>query len=100
LRRFDELERYLYSNIGSLTDYGRARREGERIATAHIESTVNQLINQRMCKKDQMQWSRLGVQLMLHVQTAHLDGILDRYCGLPQPAVCKWPNDTEFRLAA
>ena len=48
-KRFDELEGYLYSNIGSLTDYGRARREGERIATAHIETTVNQLINQRMC---------------------------------------------------
>ncbi len=53
-KRFDEPERYLYSNIGSLTDYGRARREGERIATAHIESTVNQSINQRMCKKRRM----------------------------------------------
>ena len=44
-KRFDELEGYLYSNIGSLTDYGRAWRQGERIATANIESTVNQLIN-------------------------------------------------------
>ncbi len=33
-KRFDELEAYLYSNIGSLTDYGRAWRQGERIATA------------------------------------------------------------------
>ena len=59
-KRFDELEGYLYSNIGSLTDYGRAWREGERIATANIKSTVNQLINRRMCKKRQMRWSRLG----------------------------------------
>jgi len=26
-KRFDELEGYLYSNIGSLTDYGRAWRQ-------------------------------------------------------------------------
>ena len=37
-KRFDELEGYLYSNIGSLTDYGRAWRQGERIATANIKS--------------------------------------------------------------
>jgi hypothetical protein len=58
-KRIDELQGYLYSNIGSLTDYGRAWRQGERIATANIESMVNQLINQRMCKKRQMRWSRL-----------------------------------------
>ncbi len=99
-KRFDELEGYLYSNIGSLTDYGRAWRQGERIATANIESTVNQLINQRMCKKRQMRWSRLGAQLMLHVRTAHLNGILERYCGLPQPIEWIWPNDNELRQAA
>jgi hypothetical protein len=49
-KRFNELEGYLYSNIRSLTDYGRACRQGERIATANIESTGNQLVNQRMCK--------------------------------------------------
>ncbi|MBG0792857.1 hypothetical protein IYY11_05490 [Methylocystis sp. H62] len=99
-KRFDELQRYLYSNIGSLTDYGRARRQGERIATANIESTVNQLINQCMCKKRQMRWSRLGAQLMLHVRTAHLNGILARYCGLLQPVEWTWPNDTALRQAA
>ncbi len=87
-------------NSRSLTDYGRAWREGERIATANIESTVNQLINQRMCKKRQMRWSRLGAQLMLHVRTAHLNGILERYCGLPQPAAWTWPTDNAFRQAA
>ena len=99
-KRFGQVEGYLYSNIGSLTNFGRTRREGERIATAHIESTANQLINQRMCKKRQMRWFRLGAQLMLHVRTAHLNGILERYCGLPQPAIWTWPNDNEFRQAA
>ena len=100
LKRFYELEGYLHSNIGSLMDYGRSRRQGERIATAHIELTVNQLINQRMCKMQQMRWSRLGAQLMLHVRTAHLNGDLKRHCGLPQSVRRSWANDNEHRLVA
>ncbi len=85
-KRFRELEHYAHANIGSLMDYGRAWRHGEPISTADIEATVNQLINQRMCKKRQMRWSRLGAQLMLHVRTAHLNGNLERYRCLPNPA--------------
>ncbi len=85
-KRFRELEHYAHANIGSLMDYGRAWRHGEPISTADIEATVNQLINQRMCKKRQMRWSRLGAQLMLHVRTAHLNGNLGRYRCLPNPA--------------
>jgi hypothetical protein len=40
-----ELRRYLVANRGSLTNYGAAYRRGERVATAHVESTVNQMIN-------------------------------------------------------
>ena len=100
LKRFYELEGYLHSNIGSLMDYGRSWRQGERIATAHIESTVNQLINQRMCNMRQMRWSRLGAQLMLHVRTAHLNGDLERHCGLRQSVRRSWTNDNEHRLVA
>ena len=52
------------------------------MSTANIESSVNQLVNQRMCKKRQMRWPRLGAQLVLHVRTAYLNGRLERYCGL------------------
>jgi hypothetical protein len=99
-KRFEELERYVYSNIGSLMDYGQAWRDGERVSTANIESTVNQLINQRMCKKRQMRWSRLGAQLMLHVRTAHLNGRLERYCGLPEPVQWRLANNNELQQAA
>jgi len=58
-----------------------AYRNGERISTAHVESTVNQLINWRMCKKHQMGWSRAGAQQLLHVKTAIINGRLDRYTG-------------------
>ena len=47
----------------------------------HVESTVNQLINWRMCKKQQMAWSRAGAQYLLHVKTAAINGSLDLYIG-------------------
>ena len=62
-----------------LTNYGAAYRRGERVATAHVESTVNQVINQRMCKKRQMRWTRAGAQYMLHARTAMINGELGRY---------------------
>ena len=86
--------------MGSLMDYRRAWRQGERVSTANIESTVNQLINQRMCKKRQMRWSRLGAQLMLHVRTAHLNGRLERYCGMPKSVEWTLANDNKFLRAA
>jgi hypothetical protein len=44
-----------------------------------VESTVNQLINWRMCKKHQMGWSRAGAQYLLHVKTAIINGRLDNF---------------------
>src|SRR5258708_11302698 len=49
--KLDELRSYLYANRESVRGYAEAYRNGERISTAHVESTVNQLINWRMCKK-------------------------------------------------
>jgi hypothetical protein len=77
-----ELRRYLVANRGSLTNDGAAYRRGERVATAHVESTVNQVINQRMCKKRQMRWTRAGAQYMLHARTAMINGDLGRYTGV------------------
>jgi hypothetical protein len=79
--KLDELRCYLYANRESVRGYAEAYRNGERISTAHVESTVNQLINWRMCKKHQMGWSRAGAQQLLHVKTAIINGRLDRYTG-------------------
>jgi hypothetical protein len=46
------------------------------VSTAHVESTVNQLINWRFCKKQQMSWTRAGAQDLLHVKAALLNGLL------------------------
>jgi len=71
----------LYANRESIRGYAEAYRNGERISTAHVECTVNQLINWRMCKKQQMGWSRASAQYLLHVRTAAINGRLGRYTG-------------------
>jgi hypothetical protein len=57
--KLDELRSYLYANRESVRGYAQAYRNGERISTAHVECTVNELINWRMCKKQKMGWSPL-----------------------------------------
>jgi transposase len=79
--KLDELRSYLYANRESVRGYAEAYRNGERISTAHVECTVNQLINWRMCKKQQMGWSRAGAQYLLNVKTAAINGRLERYSG-------------------
>jgi hypothetical protein len=79
--KLDELRSYLYANRESVRGYAEAYRNGERISTAQVECTVNQLINWRMCKKQQMGWSRAGAQYLLHVKTAIINGRLERYTG-------------------
>ena len=79
--RLDELRSYLYANREATRGYAEAHRRGERVSTAHVESTINQLVNWRMCKKKQMAWSRRGAQYLLHVKTAALNGRLERYTG-------------------
>jgi hypothetical protein len=81
LERLEEFRRYLYANGESLVNYNHAWIAGERVSTAHVESTVNQLVNWRMCKKQQMRWSATGAQLLLHVRTADLNGRLGHYVG-------------------
>lgn len=83
LDQLADFRRFLYANAPSLINYNLARLAGERISTAHIESTVNSLVNWRMSKKQQMRWSPLGAQHLLHVRTAILNDRLHRYTGLP-----------------
>lgn len=79
--RLDELRSYLYANQAAVSGYARAFRKGRRVSTAHVESTVNQLVNWRFCKKQQMSWTRIGAQALLHVKTAVINGTLGQYTG-------------------
>jgi len=71
-----ELLRYLQNNADSIPDYNRRYRAGERIATSFVESAVNQIIDKRMSKSQQMRWSTQGAHLLLQVRTSVLDGRL------------------------
>ena len=71
-----ELLRYLKNNADSMPDYGRRYRAGERISTSFVESAVNQIIDKRMSKSQQMRWDPFSAHLLLQVRTSVLDGRL------------------------
>ncbi|MGI8586269.1 MAG: ISKra4 family transposase, partial [Chloroflexia bacterium] len=73
LKYVRELETYIGNNAGSIVNYGERYRNGERISTGFVESTINQVISKRMVKKQQMQWTPEGAHLLLQVRTAVLN---------------------------
>jgi hypothetical protein len=73
LKYVRELETYISNNAGSIVNYGERYRNGERISTGFVESTINQVISKRMVKKQQMQWTPEGAHLLLQVRTAVLN---------------------------
>ena len=75
-RLIKELRRYLNNNLDSLVNYGQRYRSGERISTAFMESAVNQLIDKRMSKSQQMRWSPQGAHWLLQVRAELVDGRL------------------------
>jgi len=70
------LLQYLKNNAESLPDYGRRYRAGERISSAFVESAVNQIIDKRMSKSQQMRWSPQTAHLLLQVRIRVIDGRL------------------------
>lgn len=74
-RRTRELV-YVEANGGSTINYGARHRGGKPISTATAGSAVNQVLNQRMCKHQQMRWSPIGVHLLAQVRCAVINGDL------------------------
>jgi hypothetical protein len=68
-----ELRVYIENNTGFLVNYGERYRNGERISTGFVESTINQVVSKRMVKKQQMQWTPRGAHLLLQVRTQVLN---------------------------
>jgi hypothetical protein len=52
-----------------------------------VESTVNQLINWRMCKKQQMRWSKPGAHFLLQVKTAAINSQLQPFIATHSVAI-------------
>ena len=71
-----ELLGYLRNNSASLPNYGRRYRAGRRISSAFVESAVNQLIDRRMSKSQQMRWDPRSAHLLLQARVRVIDGQL------------------------
>ena len=65
------------NNQHLIPNYGERYRNGEPIATGFVESTVNEVVSKRFCKKQQMQWSKEGAHLLLQTRVRTLNGELD-----------------------
>jgi hypothetical protein len=99
LRHVHDLLGYLARNEGALVHYAARRRCGEPISTAFVESSVNEIVAERMNKTQQMRWNRATVQPFLGVRTAVPNDTLEdafrhRYPGF-RPA-----NNDEAAVAA
>ena len=71
-----DLLAYLANNINSLPNYGQRYRAGQRISSAFVESAVNQLIDKRMSKSQQMRWDPQCAHQLLQVRVRVVDGQL------------------------
>ena len=93
-----ELLGYLRNNSDSLPDYGRRYRAGLRISSAFVESAVNQLIDKRMSKSQQMRWDPRSAHFLLQVRVRVVDGQLRDDFARWYPAFPS--NDSTLSLSA
>ncbi len=76
VKALSALRTYIGNNRSLIPNYGRRYHDGEAIATGFVESTVNEVVSKRFCKKQQMQWSKEGAHLLLQTRVKTLDGEL------------------------
>jgi hypothetical protein len=55
IKALAELHTYIVHNRHVIPNYGERYHHGEAIATGFVESTVNEVVSKRFCKKQQMQ---------------------------------------------
>src|SRR3989449_1901598 len=76
VKALSELRTHIVNNRHVIPNYGERYRNGKAIATGFVESTVNEVISKRFCKKQQMQWSKEGAHLLLQTRVRTLNGEL------------------------
>jgi len=70
------LRTYIVHNRHVIPNDGGRYRNGEPIATGFVESTVNEVVSKRFCKKQHMPWSKEGAHLLLQTRVRTLNGEL------------------------
>src|SRR5229473_1081704 len=76
VKALSELRTSIVNNRHMIPNYGERYHNGEAIATGFVESTVNEVVSKRFCKKQQMQWSKEGAHLLLQTRVRTLNGEL------------------------
>jgi hypothetical protein len=76
VKALSELRTYIVNNRHLIPNYGERYHNGQAIATGFVESTVNEVVSRRFCKKQQMQWSKEGAHLLLQTRVRTLNGEL------------------------
>ena len=76
VKALSALRTYIGNNRHVIPNYSERYRNGETIATGFVESTVNEVVSKRFCKKQQMQWSKEGAHLLLQTRVRTLNGEL------------------------
>ena len=76
VKALSELRTYIVNNRHVIPNYGERYRHGEAIATGFVESTVNEVVSKRFCKKQQMPWSKEGAHLLLQTRVRTINGEL------------------------
>jgi hypothetical protein len=71
-----ELLGHLCNKSDSLPNYGRRYPGSRRLSSAFVESAVNQLIDKRISKSQQMRWDPRSAHLLLQVRVRVVDGQL------------------------
>ena len=73
VKALSALRTYIENNRHLIPNYGERYRNGEPIATGFVESTVNEVVSKRFCKRQQMQWSKAGTHLLLQTRVRTLN---------------------------
>jgi len=76
VKALSKLRTYIVNNRHLMPNYGERYRHGQAISTGFVESTVNEVVSKRFCKKQQMQWSKEGAHLLLQTRVRVLNGEL------------------------
>jgi hypothetical protein len=100
LKAIEEFHTYINNKAGFIPNYGERYRHGERISTGFVESTVNQVISKRFCKRQQRPWTPRGAHLLLQIRTRVCNGEWETPCrawypgfrAAPQPMVACPPR--------
>ncbi len=98
----DEFCTYIEKNASKIVNYGKRWRKGKTISTAVIESLVNSFLGKRFSKKQQMQWSKAGVHLLLQLRAKVINHELGKIFKKWYPYFnlgMKFSNDRHFKVA-